>query len=132
MRSPSLAFTENAASYWPYARITNLHGSSLEQDTDFTLRHRVAWYFGISKARTVSRPLRSVQSTIAWVVLLISAPTGMGFAVTEEAHLDAARQLVRLTIVENALRTDTEQAARQADALPAELPMSLRTEIRNI
>ena len=56
----------------------------------------------------------------------------MGFAVTGGAHLEAARQLVRSTSVENALRTDTEQAARLANALPADLPMSLRMEIRNI
>jgi hypothetical protein len=79
-----------------------------------------------------SRPLGSIRSTLAWIVLLVGAPTGMGFAVTGDPHLEAARQLVRLTSVENALRTDTEQAARLANALPADLPTSLRTQIRNI
>ena len=74
----------------------------------------------------------SVQSILAWSVLLISAPTGMVFAATGAAHLEATRQLVRSTSVENALRTDTEQVARLASALPADLPMSLRTEIRSI
>ncbi|MGO9995850.1 MAG: hypothetical protein ACLPTF_25525 [Steroidobacteraceae bacterium] len=76
--------------------------------------------------------MESIRSTLAWGVLLISAPTGMGYALTGEAHLDATRQLIRVTSVENALRADTEQAARLANALPADLPMSLRTEIRNI
>jgi tetratricopeptide (TPR) repeat protein len=56
----------------------------------------------------------------------------MGYALTGDAHLDATRQLIRVTSIENALRADTEQAARLADALPVDLPLSLRTEIRNI
>jgi len=80
----------------------------------------------------ITRLNRMPKVTLAWGLLLISAPTGLSFALTGEAHLDATRQLVRLTSVENVLRADTEQAARLANALPADLPMSLRTEIRNI